>query len=170
MPVRVAYADHREGFVQNDLVAAGDLGGVETRVQRHAHLAPRGEDVDRTVLVKPGEGTVDRRGLGQFLDFVAQGGDLIAGLLNRDGEFLVVRTALGELSSRLEELLFEHLDTSIGLFDFAEVQIPRGARAETLVVLITGSRTTSVGTVHTPTLGERCDNAWVTIRTALPLE
>ena len=100
LSVGVAHADDGEGLVQDDLVAPLDLSRVEARVQRDAHLASRGEDVDGAVVVEVDERAVDRGRLGQFLDLVAQRGDLVARLLDRDRQFLVVRTCLGQL--RLE--------------------------------------------------------------------
>jgi hypothetical protein len=73
-------------------------------VQRDAHLSSRREDVDGAVLVEVDEGAVDRGRLGQLLDLVAQGRDLVARLLDGYGELLVVRARLGQLVRSRREL------------------------------------------------------------------
>ncbi len=155
LAVGLAHADDGEGLVQHDLVAPVDLAGVESRVQGHAHLAAGGEDVDGAVVVEVDEGAVDRGRLGELLDFVTQGRDLITGLLNRDGELLVVRTALGQGAARLEQFLFEHLDASAGLFDVAHGRVARRTDDDLVVVLGNVVTAEGRGTVHNVTLGER---------------
>ena len=120
LAVGVAHADDGEGLVQHDLVAAGDLGRGRGRGAVPRASFARGEDVDGAVVVEAREGAVDRRRLGQFLDLVTQRRDLVTRLLNRDGQLLVVRSALGQLAPRLEQLLFEYLDAPAGLLDVAQ--------------------------------------------------
>ena len=130
--------------------------GSSAGVQGDAHLATRGEDVDGAVVVEVDKGAVDRRRLGQLLDFVAQRRDLVAGLLDRDGELLVVRAALGQLTPGLEELLFEHLDAPVGLVDVAEREVARrAARRLARRSLVRRLGVESLRTVHDVTLGER---------------
>ncbi len=108
--LRVPGLDHVQGLVEDDLVAAEQLGGVKVRVQRHAHLAPRGEDVDGAVRVDAEERPVGGRRLRELLDLLAQQRELLLGLLERVGELLVLRDRLLELAARLQEPLLERLD------------------------------------------------------------
>ena len=139
LSIGVAHADDGEGLVEHHFVAARDLGRVETRVQGHAHLASRGEDVHGPVFVEAGEGAIDRRRLGQLLDFVAQRGDLVPGLLDGDRKFLVVRAGLGQLAARLEELLLEYLDAAVGLVDVAQREVAGGRRRSVLALSLVPS-------------------------------
>ena len=80
-------------------------------MERHPHLAARRHDVDRPVWVHADEGAVGARRLGELLDLVAQGGELLLGLLERQGELLVLRDGLAQPPLRLKEPLFECLDS-----------------------------------------------------------
>ena len=106
----VARLDDVQRLVEHDLVAAQQLGGVEVRVQRHAHLAARGEDVDRAVGVDAEERAVGGGRLGELLDLLAQQRELLFGLLERVGQLLVLRDGLLELAAGLEQPLLERLD------------------------------------------------------------
>ena len=77
----VADHDYVERLVEDDLLALAERLDVELRVQRHAHLAPAREDVDRAVLVGLQVGAVGGRGLRELLDFFTQRGDVLLGLL-----------------------------------------------------------------------------------------
>ena len=55
------------------------------------------------------EGAVGGGRLGQLLDLFAQGGQLLLGLLQGEGQLLVLRRRLGQLALRLEEALLEGL-------------------------------------------------------------
>ena len=154
LTVGLAHADDGEGLVQHDLVAPVDLSGVQAGVQGDAHLAPGGEDVDRAVVVEVDEGAVDRRRLRELLHFVTQCRDLITGLLDRDGELLVIRAALGQGASRLEQFLLEHLDAPAGLFDVAQGRVARRTDHDLVVVLWNVIAAEGRGTVHNATLGE----------------
>ena len=73
----------------------------------HPHLATAAEHVDGAVVVAAEERAVGRRRLGQLVDLVPQGGDVVAGLPQRVGQLLVLRHGLGQLALRLEEALLE---------------------------------------------------------------
>ena len=96
--LRVAGLDDVQRLVEHDLVAAQQLGGVEVRVQGHAHLPARGEHVDGAVGVDAEERPVGRGGLGELLDLFAKQGELLFGLLQGVGELLVLRHGLLELA------------------------------------------------------------------------
>ena len=71
------------------------------------HLAAAGEDVDGAVVVAAEQRAVGRRRLGELLDLLAQGGDVLARLAQGVGELLVLRDGLGQLALRLEQPLLE---------------------------------------------------------------
>ena len=105
----VADEDHVEALVEDDLVPLADRAGVDVGVQAHPHLATAREDVDRAVLVDSEERAVGRRRLRELLDLLAQGGQLLLGLLEGEGQLLVLRGGLGQLSLGLEQALLEGL-------------------------------------------------------------
>ena len=72
-------------------------------------LRPLREHVDRAVLVDAEEGAVGRRRLRELLDLLAQGGQLLLGLLEGEGQLLVLRGGLGQLALGLEQPLLEGL-------------------------------------------------------------
>ena len=111
----VAHQDHVEALVQDDLVALADGARVDVGVQAHAHLAAAREHVDRAVLVDPEEGAVGGRRLRELLDLLAQRGQLLLGLLEGEGQLLVLRGGLRELSLGLEQPLLERLDPARAL-------------------------------------------------------
>ena len=76
----------------------------------HPHLAAAGEDVDRAVVVGVEEGAVGGRRLGELVDLLAQRGDVLLGLLQGEGELLVLGDGLGQLALGLEQPLLEGLD------------------------------------------------------------
>ncbi len=129
-----------------------NLAWIEPGVQGDSHLSTRREDVDRPVVVEIYERAVDRGRLGQLLDLLAQRGDLVTRLLDRDGQFLVARARLGELSTSLEELLLEHFDATVGLINVTQREI--AGRVDHYLVVIVRGLTESLVTVHTFTLGE----------------
>ncbi len=108
--VRRAGQDHVERLVEDHLGAAGQVDVAQVGVHRHAHLATAGEHVHGAVVVAAEQGAVGRRGLGQLLDLVAQGGDVLAGLAQGVGQLLVLRHRLGQLALRLEQPLLEGAD------------------------------------------------------------
>jgi len=73
--------------------------------------------------------------LRELFDLVTKGRDLITRLLNRDGELLVVGSALGEGAASLEQFLLEHLDASAGLFDVTHGRVARRTHDDLVVVL-----------------------------------
>ncbi len=111
----VAGQDDVERLVEDDLVAACEVGDLDVGMQGDPHLAPAGEDVDGAVVVGTQVGAVRRRGLGQLLDLVAQVGDVLLGRLEGEGQLLVLGDGLGELTLGLEELLLERLDAAWAL-------------------------------------------------------
>ena len=82
-------------------------------MQRDPHLASRREDVDRAVGVEAEVGPVRSGGLGELLDLVAQERELLLGLLEGEGQLLVLRDGLLQLAAGLEETLFERLDARV---------------------------------------------------------
>jgi hypothetical protein len=76
-------------------------------VHRDPHLAPAGEDVHGPVVVAPEIGPVGRGGLGELLHLLAQGGDVLPGLLEGEGELLVAGQGLGQLPLDLQQALLE---------------------------------------------------------------
>ena len=105
----VADEDDVEALVEDDLVALADLSRVDVGVQTHPHLAAAREDVDRAVVVDAEERAVGRRGLGELLDLFTQRGQLLLGLLEGEGQLLVLRGGLGQLALGLEQPLLEGL-------------------------------------------------------------
>jgi len=59
-------------------------------VQRNPHFTATGKDVDRAILVDTEEGAVGGRRLGKFLDLFPESGQLLFGLLQREGQLLVL--------------------------------------------------------------------------------
>jgi hypothetical protein len=76
-------------------------------MQSDAHLAPTCQDVDRVVVVLADHDPVGRGRLRQLVDFVAQGGDVLARLAKRVGQLLVLADGRRELSLRFEQAFFE---------------------------------------------------------------
>jgi hypothetical protein len=76
-------------------------------VRRHLHLAAAREDVDRAVVVLADDHAVRRRRLGQLVDLITQGGDVLPGLPERVAELLVLRHGLRQLALGLEQALLE---------------------------------------------------------------
>ena len=97
--------------------------GVDVGVEGDAHFAAAGEHVDGAVLVDAEEGAVGGRGLGQLLDFFAQRGQLLLGLLQGEGQLLVLRRGVGQLALALEEALLESLDPAGALLQAAAERV-----------------------------------------------
>ena len=113
----VADEDDVERLVQDDLVALADHARVDVRVQGDPHLAAAGEDVDRPVLVDPEERPVRGRRLGELLDLLAESGELLLGLLQRERQLLVLGDRVGELALGLEQPLLQCLDAARALLE-----------------------------------------------------
>ncbi len=107
----VASKDHVERLVEDDLLPLAQVVEGHVRVQRHAHLASAGKDVDGAVVVGLEVGAIGSRGLGQLLHLVAQGGDVLLCLLEGEGQLLILRDRMAELALGLEEALLERADT-----------------------------------------------------------
>ena len=99
-----------EALVEDDLAAPLELVEVDVGVRRDLHLAAAREDVDGAVVVLADDDAVGGRRLGQLVDLVAQGGDVLARLPQRVAELLVLGHGLGELALRLEQALLERPD------------------------------------------------------------
>ena len=116
--------DHVERLVQHDLVALADRrpgrcrGGARPRI-----LRPAGEDVDGAVVVDPEEGAVGGGRLGELLDLLAQRGQLLLGLLQGEGQLLVLRGGVGQLALGLEQALLEGLDPPGALLEAAPERV-----------------------------------------------
>ena len=108
----LAGQDDVERLVEDDLLAPAQLDGVDLGVHGHPHLAATREDVDGAVVVGVEERPVGARGLGELVDLLAQGGDVLLGLLQRVGQLLVLRDGLGQLALGLEQPLLERLDAA----------------------------------------------------------
>ena len=119
----VAHEDHVEALVEDDLVPLADRTGVDVGVQADPHLPAAREDVDRAVLVDAEERAVGRRRLGQLLDLLAEGGQLLLGLLQGEGQLLVLRGGLGQLALRLEQALLEGLHPARALLQPAPERV-----------------------------------------------
>ncbi len=111
----VAHEHHVQALVEHDFVALADGTGVDVGVQADPHFAATREHVDGAVLVDPEERPVRRGRLGELLHFFAQPGQLLLGLLEGEGQLLVLRRRLGELPLRLEQPLLEGLDPTRAL-------------------------------------------------------
>ena len=107
--VVLQHLDHVEGFVEDDLDALHQMGAVDLGVDVHPHLPPRGEHIHGLVVVLP---EVDPEGggrLGELLDLLLQGFDLLPLGLQRGHELLVLRRGAHQIASRLEDLLLQNL-------------------------------------------------------------
>ena len=111
--------DHVQRLVQHHLVALADDARIDVGVERDPHLAPAGEDVHGAVVVDPEEGAVGGGRLGQLLDLLAQRGQLLLGLLEGEGQLLVLRGGVGQLALALEQALLEGLDPPRALLEAA---------------------------------------------------
>ena len=119
----LADQDDVEALVEHHLVALPDGARVDVGMEAHAHFAPAREDVDRAVLVDGEEGAVGRRRLRELLHLLAQRGQLLLGLLQREGELLVLRRRLGQLPLRLEQALLECLHATGALLEPAPERV-----------------------------------------------
>jgi hypothetical protein len=96
-----------ERLVEDDLLALLDSFEVELGVHGDAHLAARGEDVDRVVVVGAEEGAIRVGGHGELVALFAQGRDVLTRLAERRRKPFVVRDGLRELTLGLEQPLLE---------------------------------------------------------------
>ena len=105
--------DHVERLVEHHLGAPAQLRSsleCQLGVQGDPHLAAAGEHVDGAVVVAGQEGAVGGRRLGELVDLLPQGGDVLAGLAEGEGQALVLGNGLLELALGLEQLLLEGPD------------------------------------------------------------
>ena len=99
-------------LVQDHFLALAELLGVEAGVDGDAHLPPAREHVDGAVVVPAQVGAVRRRWLGELVHLFSQGGDVLFGLLEGEGQFLVLGHGMSELALGLEQPLLERADPS----------------------------------------------------------
>ena len=111
----IAGEDHVERLVEDDFLAPAELDLLQLRVQGNPHLATGREHVGGAVLVDTEERAIGRRRLGELLDLLAQGGDVLACLTQGVGELLVLRDRLGQLTLGLEQLLLQGADPLRGV-------------------------------------------------------
>ena len=101
---------HVEALVEDDLLAALQLLELEIGVEGYPHLAAGAEHVHRAVIVESEKRAVGRGRLGQLVDLLAQGSDVLAGLAERVGQFLVLGDRLGQFALGLQQLLLQGAD------------------------------------------------------------
>ena len=95
-----------ERLVEHDFLAALERA-EKFGLHRHAHLAAAGVNVDGGVVVQPEHGAVPGRRLRELVDFISQGGDVLARLAQGVRELLVLGDGLSELALAFEQALFE---------------------------------------------------------------
>jgi hypothetical protein len=83
--------DDVEGLVEHDLLAALQLLGVDVGADVDPQLAAAGEDVDGPVVVGREVGPEAGRRLGEPVDLLLEGHDLVAGLAQGRHQALVLR-------------------------------------------------------------------------------
>ena len=96
-----------EALVEDDLAPTVELVDIDVWVGRDLHLAAAREDVDGAVVVLADDHAVRRWWLGELVDLVAQGGDVLARLPQGVAELLVLGDGLRQLALRLEQALLE---------------------------------------------------------------
>ena len=79
-------------------------------MDRDPHLPSTGMDVGGAIVVQPEEGPVCRRRLGELVDLLAEGGDVLSRLTERVGQLLVLGHGLRQLALGLEQPLFQGAD------------------------------------------------------------
>ena len=105
--LRVASRHHVEALVEHYFGATIEFVMVDLGMQRHAHLAAAHQYVDGAVVVLTHHHAIGRRRLAELVDFVAQGGNVFAGLTQGVAQLLITRHRLRQLALGFEEPLFE---------------------------------------------------------------
>ena len=105
--LRIAGEHDVQRFVQDHFLALAELLGIEAGVDRNPHLAPAREHVHRAVVVAAQVGPIGGRRLGELVHLLAQRGDVLLGLLEREGQFLVLGHRVGKLALGLEQPLLQ---------------------------------------------------------------
>lgn len=100
--------DHVERFVEHDFLAAPQFFELDAGADVHPELAAPGEDVGGAVLVGGEEDAEAGRWLGEPVDFLLEGHDLVAGLTERVGQSLVLCGDAGQIGLQLDDPLFEN--------------------------------------------------------------
>ncbi len=96
-------------FVEHDFLAALERA-EKFGLHRHAHLAAAGVNVDGVVVVQAEHGAVPGRRLRELVDFISQGGDVLACLAQGVRELLVLGDGLSELALAFEQALLKRAD------------------------------------------------------------
>ncbi len=107
--------DDVEGLVEHDLLALGQVVEVDGGADVDAQLATAGEHVDGVVLVALEEGAEAGRRLGQPVDLLLEGDDLVAGLAQGLGEALVLRGHRGQRALGVQQALVEGAGAARGV-------------------------------------------------------
>jgi hypothetical protein len=105
--LRLPRQDHVVRLVERDFLAATQLLDVDFGMDRDAHLAPRGEHVDRTIVIRGEKRAVGRRRHGELLDLFPERGNVLARFTEGRGEAFVLGDGLGQLTLRLQDLLLQ---------------------------------------------------------------
>ena len=100
-------------------IAPGSMSGC--RLTRILRPLEKTSTVPSSLIAE--ERAVGRRRLGELLDLLAQRGQLLLGLLEGEGQLLVLRGGLGQLALRLEQALLEGLDAAGALLQPATERV-----------------------------------------------
>src|SRR5205823_1446445 len=114
LALEVADLDDVHRFVEHDLLATPQVVGLDRRRHRDAQLAPAGEDVDRSVLVRTEEVAVSGRRLGEPVDLFLERDDLLARFLlqSRGTSLGIVTSGHAPTSSRRSHAHYEPISAS----------------------------------------------------------
>jgi hypothetical protein len=103
-------SDDIEGLVEHHLTARRDQLHGHAGAQRDAHLATRGEDVDRPVARRIDHHAIGVRWLGEPVDLGLEGDDLRAGVLESAHQTLVLRRQSGQRGLQRRQSMLEFAD------------------------------------------------------------
>ena len=115
--------DHVERLVEHDLLATLERVDVDRRADVHPQLAAAGEHLDRAVVLRLEEHAEPGRRLGQPVDLLLEGDDLVPGLLEGGHEPFVLGRDRGQVRLRLVETLLQNPGLTGG---FRELATQRG--------------------------------------------
>ncbi len=114
--------DDVHGLVQHHLVSSLGLLEVHLRRDVHAELASVGEDVRGRVIEGLEEDPVAGRRLGELLDLLLEGDELLAGLPEGAGQLVVVIASALEFVGRLRQAFLQGVDLARRCVEFAARQ------------------------------------------------
>ncbi|MEY9211295.1 hypothetical protein ABH917_000741 [Thermobifida halotolerans] len=108
--------DDVERLVQHHLLARPEVVDVDRRAHVHPHLATVGEDLDGLVVTCAQEDPESGRRLGESVDLLLEGHDLVAGLLQSRGQPLVLGGRRRQSGLHLLDPVFEqsHVPRGVG--------------------------------------------------------